>query len=231
MIGCFAAISSFGYGFANFLNAALLSTPGCAFLSFASASNEGMVACSITCVAVWTALNCVRIDKVGWLNELAAVLHLGSIVVISVLVLVLPVTVNSAPDNTRLASISSVFTQWSNDTGFESPVYVVCIGLLYGLYGFEGFEASAHMAEEASAAAAATAALAAVMHEFVGVADQILSSRQTEGDRCKAAKGVITTVMFTGCGGQRRQSCSWRLITCCRLPVDAVLPPRHAQHR
>ena len=151
MIGCFAAISSFGYGFANFLNAALLSTPGCAFLSFASASNEGMVACSITCVAVWTALNCVRIDKVGWLNELAAVLHLASIATISVLVLVLPVAVNSAPDNTRLASISSVFTQWSNDTGFESPVYVVCIGLLYGLYGFEGFEASAHMAEEASA--------------------------------------------------------------------------------
>ena len=150
MIGCFAAIASFGYGFANFLNAALLSTPGCAFLSFASASNDGMVACSITCVAAWTALNCVRIDKVGWLNELAAVLHLVSIVVISVLVLVLPVTVNSAPDNTRLASISSVFTKWNNDTGFDSPVYVVCIGLLYGLYGFEGFEASAHLAEEVS---------------------------------------------------------------------------------
>ena len=49
---------------------------------------------------------------------------------------------------TKLNNIQTVFSQYNNNTGFDSSVYVCSIGLLTGLFSFSGYEASAHMAEE-----------------------------------------------------------------------------------
>jgi amino acid transporter len=47
-----------------------------------------------------------------------------------------------------LATSDFVFTEYLNRTGFESPLYVSCLGLLTSLYAFAGYEGAAALAEE-----------------------------------------------------------------------------------
>jgi amino acid transporter len=48
----------------------------------------------------------------------------------------------------ELATSDFVFTEYINRTGFESPLYVSCLGLLTSLYAFAGYEGAAALAEE-----------------------------------------------------------------------------------
>jgi amino acid transporter len=50
------------------------------------------------------------------------------------------------PDNHQSASF--VFTEFVNNTGFQSSLYVALIGLLLAQYTLTGYDASAHMTEE-----------------------------------------------------------------------------------
>jgi amino acid transporter len=50
------------------------------------------------------------------------------------------------PDNHQSASF--VFTEFVNNTGFSSSIYVALIGLLLAQYTLTGYDASAHMTEE-----------------------------------------------------------------------------------
>ena len=77
-------------------------------------------------------------DQLGWVNNLAAVSQISSILFIVIALLSIPRKTNSS---------SYVFTHYQNETGFENDFYVVCIGILFSLFSFTGFEASAHMAE------------------------------------------------------------------------------------
>ena len=48
----------------------------------------------------------------------------------------------------RLSPSAWVFTHYENRTGWESPGYVGCIGLLTALYAFAGYEGASTLAEE-----------------------------------------------------------------------------------
>lgn len=84
-------------------------------------------------------LNFLRIDQVGWLNNLAAFFHLSSLIVIIVSVLAM---------TPKLSTGSWVFGYFYNNTGFESHSYVGAVGITSALFAFVGYEASAHLAEE-----------------------------------------------------------------------------------
>lgn len=89
-------------------------------------------------------------------------MHAASIIIIIISILV------KAP---QLSTGHFVFTDYYNDTGFESKSYVGALGITAALFSFAGYEASAHMAEETGNSAAT------------------------------APKGIINTCWATGWGG------------------------------
>jgi amino acid transporter len=88
-------------------------------------------------------LNIFRVDKMGWVNGSAAVIHLSTIVILIVSVLAYPKVLNNG---------NFVFTDFYTDdysnTNINDKSYVGAIGLLFGAFCFSGYEASGHMAEE-----------------------------------------------------------------------------------
>jgi amino acid transporter len=155
-LGNVAGDASFAYAFATFLNAAMESS------KFEPFSLQGTVGISIATIFVWSFLNFFCIDQVAWINNLAAVCHCGAIIVIMMAILIKP---------SHLNSTEQVFTEYNNDTGFQSPIYVCAIGLLSATFAFTGLESSAHMAEE------------------------------TVDSSEAAPKGIIYTVLASGIGG------------------------------
>ncbi|BBC34469.1 Amino acid permease [Streptomyces graminofaciens] len=84
-------------------------------------------------------LNTFGVRMVGLLNSVSVWWHVvGVVVIVGVLAVV--------PDHHRSASY--VFTEFVNETGWSSGVYVVLLGLLMAQYTFTGYDASAHMTEE-----------------------------------------------------------------------------------
>lgn len=92
------------------------------------------------------ALNTFGVRIIGLLNSISVWWH-----VVGVLVIVGALTF--APDSHQ--STSFVFTEFVNNTGFSSSMYVVLIGLLMAQYTFTGYDASAHMTEETADASVA----------------------------------------------------------------------------
>ena len=132
-LGNAAGDASFANGFASFLSAAIVTGGG------EPISPQDQVGVSIVFLFIWTILNFLRIDQVGWVNSLAAITHAGSILIIVIACLTL------SPERT---SGEFVFGKYFNDTGFESKSFVCTIGLTAALFSFVGYEASAHLAEE-----------------------------------------------------------------------------------
>ena len=122
-IGNAAGDASFANGFASFLSASLVAS------GYAPFDYQQQVGISIGILFLWTILNFFRIDRVGWVNNLAAFCHCASIVVIVISVLCL-----SKP----LASGMFVFTNYNNTTGFSSKSYVACLGITVALFDFSG---------------------------------------------------------------------------------------------
>jgi len=102
-------------------------------------SEGGIVGVSIGILAIWTILNCIRIDYMGFISGFAAICQLGSVIFISIVLLV---------KATKFQSASFVFTHYNNLTGFSSPSYVGAISLLTVLWSTSGYEACAHLSEE-----------------------------------------------------------------------------------
>jgi len=137
-LGNAAGDASFAYSFTLFMDAARLSS---VLHTHEPLNIHAVVSISILVLWVWTAMNLLRIDRVGFVNNFAAFLQIGSILFIIIAIIV------RAPSH---RSAEFVFTTYWNDTGFTARSYVGAISLLSALWSFSGYEASAHMAEETS---------------------------------------------------------------------------------
>ena len=137
-LGNAAGDASFAAAWAAFLDAALIASGRNESLSVAA-----LVFISIAVLLVWSLLNIIRIDQLGWVNNIAAGVQFSSTFIIAIFLLSFP---------SKLSTGKFVFTEYYNLTGFESKSYVGAISLLAALYSFSGYEASAHMAEETTSA-------------------------------------------------------------------------------
>jgi amino acid permease (GABA permease) len=91
-------------------------------------------------------LNQFGVRVVARLNDISVWWHVvGVAVIVGVLAFV--------PDEHQSASF--VFTEFVNNTGWQSSLYVALIGLLLAQYTLTGFDASAHMTEETKDASVA----------------------------------------------------------------------------
>jgi amino acid permease (GABA permease) len=91
-------------------------------------------------------LNQFGVRVVALLNDISVWWHVvGVAVIVGVLAFV--------PDNHQSASF--VFTEFVNNTGWQSSLYVALIGLLLAQYTLTGYDASAHMTEETKSASVA----------------------------------------------------------------------------
>lgn len=118
---------------------------------FDAISISQQVLISLIVLFAWTVLNFFRVDQVGFMNNIAATVHIGSIVIIIIACLAM---------TPRLATANSVFTDFYTDTGFTSRSYIGAVGITSAIYAFSGYEASAHMAEETGSDRMATSAAA-----------------------------------------------------------------------
>lgn len=91
-------------------------------------------------------LNAFNVNLVQLLSSVSAWWHLVGVAIIVVVLVIVP-------DHHQSASF--VFTEFKNETGWGSPIYVFLMGLLMAQYTFTGFDASAHVAEETRNAAVA----------------------------------------------------------------------------
>src|SRR3954466_2432638 len=91
-------------------------------------------------------LNQFGVRVVARLNDVSVWWH---VIGVAVIVLVLAFV----PDNHQSASF--VFTEFVNNTGWQSSLYVALIGLLLAQYTLTGYDASAHMTEETKSASVA----------------------------------------------------------------------------
>lgn len=93
---------------------------------------------AIAILLLWSVLNIFRIDHVGWINNIAAVIHIFSIVFVIISLAVAP----------PVHATASVLRESYNGTGFANGGYVSLLGFTAAFFTFTGYEASAHMAEE-----------------------------------------------------------------------------------
>lgn len=132
-LGNAAGDAAFAFSWAQFIGAGVQAAGG------EELSTGALVGISISVLTVWTCLNFFNVSQVGWINNIAAFVQVGSVVIMLIGILSIAPSLNTT---------HFVLTHYNNESGFSSPVYVCGIGLLSGLFGFSGYEASAHMAEE-----------------------------------------------------------------------------------
>lgn len=148
----YSPICSYACGALNFLgNAAGDASFASAFATFLSSSyvasgldeipGNQQVFVSIMILLLWSVLNVFRIDHVGWINNIAAFIHISSIFIVIISLAVAP---------PLHATADYALTKSYNDTGFISSNYVSLLGFTAAFFTFTGYEASAHMAEETS---------------------------------------------------------------------------------
>jgi amino acid permease (GABA permease) len=95
-------------------------------------------------IAVHALLNAFNVNLVQLLSSVSAWWHLAGVAVIVAALAFVP---------EHHQSVGWVFTDFENNTGWSSALYVFCIGLLMAQYTFTGYDASAHVAEETRNAA------------------------------------------------------------------------------
>ncbi|MEW1700875.1 amino acid permease [Streptomyces sp. NPDC091278] len=132
-LGQVAVTAGIDFGAASFLNAYLN-------LEFGFAATPGHTIVLFGIILLLHALvNAFRVRIVGFFNTVSVWWHLIGVVVIVGALLAIP---------DRHQSPGFVFTEFVNNTGWGSAVYVALIGLLMAQYTFTGYNASAHMTEE-----------------------------------------------------------------------------------
>ena len=90
-------------------------------------------------MGIWAGKGLLRIDYQGYIHNVAGIFQLTSGLAIIIVIFVM------APS---FSDSSFVFTDYNNETGFESGWYVCFIGLLFSTYSFIGYEAAGTCAEE-----------------------------------------------------------------------------------
>lgn len=123
MLGNGLGDASFAYGFANFLSAGLVASGGTAL------TDQQQVGVSIGILWVWSMLNTLRVDQIGWLNNCAAIFQVASVFIVFAALFAL------APSYTKA---SDIFTSYTNLSGFSSTSYVVATGITSSLFSFAG---------------------------------------------------------------------------------------------
>ncbi|MFF7412858.1 amino acid permease [Streptomyces lydicus] len=132
-LGQVAVTAGIDFGAASFLNAYLN-------LQFGYAATPGHTMTLFGVILLLHAVvNTFRVRVVGFFNTVSVWWHLIGVVVIVGALLVIPA---------KHQSPGFVFTEFVNNTGWGSAVYVALIGLLMAQYTFTGYDASAHMTEE-----------------------------------------------------------------------------------
>ena len=106
-IGNTAGDASFAYIFSIFTSAALVSGGGTAL------TTPQKVALAISVLFVWSVINFFHIEKIGWVNNVASLFQMGTIVSLCVVVLSMAPSLNSA---------SYVFTSYHDSTGDFSRI-------------------------------------------------------------------------------------------------------------
>jgi amino acid transporter len=91
-------------------------------------------------------LNTFGVGVVALLNDISVWWHLIGVAIIFIVLFFVPA---------HHQSVSYIFTNFVNNTGFGNSYYVFLIGLLLAQYTFTGYDASAHMTEETHNAAVA----------------------------------------------------------------------------
>ncbi|CDW80970.1 uncharacterized amino-acid permease-like [Stylonychia lemnae] len=135
MIGNMACESSFAFGFAQVFSAIIsLVNDGQVTLS-----DQKQVLIAIVTLIMWAIKNRLRLDQQGWYNNFSAIYQC-----ISTIFLVTAIIICSS----NVSSHEFVWTNYNNETGFESVIYVCMIGVLMSMYGMSGYESGATLAEE-----------------------------------------------------------------------------------
>jgi amino acid transporter len=88
-----------------------------------------LVALAIAVLFVWSMLNCLRVENMGWMNNIATVIQVLTIIALVAVVLSFAPTLNTG---------SYVFFTYNNNTGYESQSYVIFLSFLFPLFGFVG---------------------------------------------------------------------------------------------
>lgn len=96
-------------------------------------------------LVAWALTNMMRIDHQGHVNNFASIFQIFTMVTV---VGILLYGDFSSTEAANRATVDQVFFTYYNGTGFESVLYVCCIGTVFSAYCFTGYEASSHMAEE-----------------------------------------------------------------------------------
>ena len=125
-IGNMAGDASFAYSFAGLLNAGLVICGSTPF------TTHVMVGTSIMTLTIWSILNVFRVDHIGGLNILAAILHISAIFLIILVVIILP---------PQLSTPHDVFFRFQvAESAHTSDTYSGAIGLLFACFCFTGYE-------------------------------------------------------------------------------------------
>lgn len=140
LLGQIAVTAGIDFGLASFIGAFLNLTLGIAPTPPLIILIYGVV------LVAHALLNTFGIRLVALLNDISVWWHVIGVIVIVAAVMI------GAP---RLQSPTWVFTEFVNNTGFSSGLYVFLLGLLVAQYTFTGYDASAHMTEETVNAAVA----------------------------------------------------------------------------
>ncbi|MCS0636999.1 amino acid permease [Streptomyces sp. LP05-1] len=142
LLGLLGGIAAQDYGIATFtaawanLQFGFVPTPGSLLVMYA------------VILALHGALNLFGSRLMNILTSLSAWWHLaGAVVIVGALTLV--------PSHHQPAGF--VFSEFTNNTGWSSPVYVVLLGMLLPCFALAGYDTSAHLSEETSGASVAAA--------------------------------------------------------------------------
>lgn len=142
LLGLLGGIAAQDYGIATF-------TAAWANLQFGYAPAPGsLLILYAVILALHAILNLFGTRLMNVLTSLSAWWHLvGAVVIIGALAFL--------PSHHRSAGF--VFSEFTNNTGWSSPVYVILLGMLLPVFALAGYDTSAHLSEETSRAAVAAA--------------------------------------------------------------------------
>ncbi|MEW2028990.1 amino acid permease [Streptomyces roseifaciens] len=142
LLGLLGGIAAQDYGIATFtaawanLQFGFVPTPGSLLVMYA------------VILALHAVLNLLGTRLMNVLTSLSAWWHLvGAVVIIGALTLL--------PSHHQSAGF--VFSEFTNNTGWSSPVYVILLGMLLPCFALAGYDTSAHLSEETSGASVAAA--------------------------------------------------------------------------
>ena len=202
-LGNSAGDASFAYIFAQMISSAL-STGGAPALT---RSQNVLIAISV--LLVWSLINCLKIQSIGWVNNIASFIQAATIISLVVIVLVIAPKLNKGP---------RAVSEYNNDTGFDQTYYVIILGLLFPLYGFIGYDGPGHLAEETKRSGKSASmgiiytVFATGMFGFLLITALLLAMQDID-DAIGGESGNAAVQIILQCTGKRTASIfSWLLV-------------------